>query len=214
MDAEARELKQIRSFKSTKQTDSSVNKDDPEIDYRGYISLKDVLTNSSSNFHVMSNDDNQFINSSNISIRNVLVKHAASAYVQSAFLQQRDTNCLRTVLERIRDLTSCGSCKRQPICDCEAAASKAVLCRFVGTVSGVAFIIKKPDLTGDEEMKIAILGNENVYYEMKMISKSKKRQKIRSLGVGTARGLRRVGSGSCMGNTSKLSLCSLLSSAL
>lgn len=85
MDTEIRRLKRAGS---------SANKDDPEIDYRGYTSLKDVLTRSISNCHVTSNDDNQFINSSNISIKNVLVKHAASAYVQSAFLAQRDpTSC-------------------------------------------------------------------------------------------------------------------------
>ncbi|KAJ0589462.1 hypothetical protein HanIR_Chr04g0186531 [Helianthus annuus] len=73
---------------------SSGNKDDPDIDYRGYTSLRDVLIRSSSNCHVTNSEDNQFINSSNISIKNVLVKHAASAYVQSAFLAQRDpTSC-------------------------------------------------------------------------------------------------------------------------
>lgn len=110
MDTKSRKLKEMRSFK-LKRAGSSLNKEDPEIDYRGYISLKDVLTSSSmSTTHVMNNDENMMINSSNISIKNVLVKHAASAYVQSAFLVQRDTNCLTSLLERIRDPTSCGSC--------------------------------------------------------------------------------------------------------
>ncbi|KAI3495452.1 hypothetical protein L1887_37793 [Cichorium endivia] len=157
MDKESRKLKQIRPIK-LKRAGSSINKEDPEIDYRGYISLKDVLTSSSSTTtHVMNNDENMMINSSNISIKNVLVKHAASAYVQSAFLVQRDTNCLTTLLERIRDPTSCGSCcvkamknckfhiftinatgKRQSDCDCESAAWKTVICRLVG----LAFITK------------------------------------------------------------------------
>lgn len=74
---------------------SSISKDDPDIDYRGgYTSLRDVLRRSSSSYVVTNNEDHQFINSSNISIKNVLVKHAASAYVQSAFLAQRDpTSC-------------------------------------------------------------------------------------------------------------------------
>lgn len=109
MDTEIQKLKRLRSFK-IKRAGTSINKEDPEIDYRGYISLKDVLTHSSSNSHVTNNEENQIINSSNISIKNVLVKHAASAYVQSAFLVQRDTNCLASLLERVRDPTSCGSC--------------------------------------------------------------------------------------------------------
>ncbi|KAG9160956.1 hypothetical protein Leryth_026342 [Lithospermum erythrorhizon] len=44
------------------------------------------------------------IDSSNISIRNELVKHAASAYVQStAILANRDQEWFSTLWERIRD---------------------------------------------------------------------------------------------------------------
>lgn len=107
MDTE--KLRQPCSSSELKRAGSSQNKEDPEIDDRGYTSLKDVLTRSFSNFNFLNNEDSQSINSSNISIKNVLVKHAASAYVQSAFLAQRDTNCLTTLLERIRDRAYCGT---------------------------------------------------------------------------------------------------------
>ncbi|KAK3204621.1 hypothetical protein Dsin_018667 [Dipteronia sinensis] len=52
-----------------------------------YISLKDIILNSSSPTCYSTNlleGGSDFINSSNISIRNELVKRAASAYIQSS----------------------------------------------------------------------------------------------------------------------------------
>lgn len=70
MDTE--KLRQLRSSE-LKRVGSSVKKEDPEIDDRGYTSLKDVLTRSFSNFNVVNNEDSQFINSSNISIKMCLL---------------------------------------------------------------------------------------------------------------------------------------------
>lgn len=61
-------------------------------DYHEYTSLRDIVLNPPL--------------SQGISIRNALVKHAASAYVQSAFLTRRNRDGLAGLLARLRSKQS------------------------------------------------------------------------------------------------------------
>ncbi|KAF3449962.1 hypothetical protein FNV43_RR06041 [Rhamnella rubrinervis] len=77
----------LRSRNSSIATDTG----DLDDDHR-YTSLKDIMMNSP--IHGASHVEGDF-SSPNISIRNELVKHAASAYLQStAILASRNQNCL------------------------------------------------------------------------------------------------------------------------
>ena len=72
-----------------------------------YTSLKDVILNSPRN---NSYEANAF-DSTNISIRNQLVKHAASAYLQSAaVLASRNQNCLVRLWRRLKSNSTLRSC--------------------------------------------------------------------------------------------------------
>uniref|UniRef100_A0A0A0KKP9 Uncharacterized protein n=1 Tax=Cucumis sativus TaxID=3659 RepID=A0A0A0KKP9_CUCSA len=91
-------LQNIPSFKLSRYS-SSARDSDASDDLR-YTSLKDILLNSPSYSGV--NDFNEF-NSSNISIRNELVKRAASAYLQSAaILVSRNESGFVGFWERLR----------------------------------------------------------------------------------------------------------------
>ncbi|XP_022146509.1 uncharacterized protein LOC111015712 [Momordica charantia] len=97
--SESHKLQNIPSFKLSRY--SSGARDSDAGDDLRYISLKDILLNSPSYSGV--NDFNDF-NSSNISIRNELVKRAASAYLQSAaILVSRNESCFVSFWERLRN---------------------------------------------------------------------------------------------------------------
>ncbi|KAA0052530.1 putative E3 ubiquitin-protein ligase arkadia-A [Cucumis melo var. makuwa] len=95
---DSHKLQNIPSFKLSRYS-SSARDSDAGDDLR-YTSLKDILLNSPSYSGV--NDFNEF-NSSNISIRNELVKRAASAYLQSAaILVSRNESGFVGFWERLR----------------------------------------------------------------------------------------------------------------
>ncbi|KAG6594453.1 hypothetical protein SDJN03_11006, partial [Cucurbita argyrosperma subsp. sororia] len=94
---EANKLLNVSSLKLSRH--SSTRDSDGSDDLR-YTSLKDVLLNSPSYSGV--NDFNEF-SSPNISIRNELVKRAASAYLQSAAtLVSRNESCIVGFWGRLR----------------------------------------------------------------------------------------------------------------
>ncbi|KAE7996177.1 hypothetical protein FH972_000919 [Carpinus fangiana] len=83
--------------------------DDDDEDSHRYTSLKDIIlisppkscTNEEGNHH------HHYFDSSNIAIRNHLVKHAASAYLQSAaILASRNQNQIMRFSEKLRDRTT------------------------------------------------------------------------------------------------------------
>lgn len=126
METELQKLRLLRSFNlksdsfKLRQTDSSIHREhDPDIEFQGYTSLKDVIHSPPTNAASL---DPVAFDSSTISIRNVLVKHAASVYVQSAILTNRDRNCLSHFLEKIKSQVSCRSCwqiyVREPLSAC------------------------------------------------------------------------------------------------
>lgn len=87
----------LRSRNSSIATTDAGDFDD---DHR-YTSLKDIMMNSPT--HGASHVEGDF-SSPNISIRNELVKHAASAYLQStAILASRNQNCLVAFWGRIEN---------------------------------------------------------------------------------------------------------------
>ena len=91
-------LQNLPSFKLSRYS-STVRDSDAGDDLR-YTSLKDILLNSPSYSGV--NEFNEF-NLSNITIRNELVKRAASAYLQSAaILVGRNESCFVGFWERLR----------------------------------------------------------------------------------------------------------------
>lgn len=72
-----------------------------------YTSLKDVMMNSPRNNSYEANG----FDSTNILIRNQLVKHAASAYLQSAaVLSSRNQNCLVRLWRRMKSNSTLRSC--------------------------------------------------------------------------------------------------------
>ncbi|XP_015870113.1 uncharacterized protein LOC107407357 [Ziziphus jujuba] len=95
MEIEIDRLSKFSSFRLRSRNSSiatTVTDSDIDDDHR-YTSLKDIMMNSPT--HGASNAEvlNEF-SSPNISIRNQLVKHAASAYLQStAILVSRNQNC-------------------------------------------------------------------------------------------------------------------------
>lgn len=108
MEPDSEKLKILRSFNlrsdsfKLRRTDSSLNRDhDPDIYCQNYTSLRDVIhsppTKSSSIIESTAFD------SSTISIRNELVKHAASVYVQSAITSSPDTGLFANLLNKLKD---------------------------------------------------------------------------------------------------------------
>ncbi|KZV35487.1 hypothetical protein F511_35868 [Dorcoceras hygrometricum] len=81
MEEELLKLKISPSFK--RRFESAISRSGSEQDLPRYTSLKDIMLSTSPQHATGSNEWGQSF-SSNISIRNELVKHAASAYVQSA----------------------------------------------------------------------------------------------------------------------------------
>ena len=108
---------------------SSIIRDGEESDALvKYTSLKDVILNSP---RYNSYEGNAF-DSTNISIRNQLVKHAASAYLQSAaVLSSRNQNCLVRMWRRMKNNATLRSCwfvyVRNPLGACFQP-----ICRFLG----------------------------------------------------------------------------------
>ncbi|KAK1375505.1 putative E3 ubiquitin-protein ligase arkadia-A [Heracleum sosnowskyi] len=107
MEPDSEKLKILRSFNlrsdsfKLRRTDLWINRDhDPDICCQGYTSLRDVIhsppTKSSSLI------ESSAFDSSTISIRNELVKHAASVYVQSAITSSRDTSFFANLLDKLK----------------------------------------------------------------------------------------------------------------
>lgn len=127
MDPDNEKLKILRSFNlrndsfKLRRTDSSINRDnDSDIDSQVYTSLRDVMHSPPQN--TPSIESNGF-DSSTISIRNVLVKHAASVYVQSAIISSRDQGLFAHFLDKIKDQgetfrSCCGTHIRKPLQSC------------------------------------------------------------------------------------------------
>ncbi|KAL1829566.1 hypothetical protein ACET3Z_007978 [Daucus carota] len=131
MEPDSEKLKLLRSFNLRSdsfklwRTDSSINRDqDPDICCQNYTSLRDVIhsppTKSSS---LMESSAFDF---SNISIRNELVKHAASVYVQSAIISSRHRSLFATLLEKVKDqgksfLSCCATHFKKPLQCCFGA---------------------------------------------------------------------------------------------
>ncbi|GFS43124.1 hypothetical protein Acr_00g0083790 [Actinidia rufa] len=108
-----RSHKRLGKLSSIKlRTYSSINRDeDPDINEYEYTSLKDIIVNSLPP-HAPCNEPNGF-DSSTISFRNELLKHAASAYVQSAaILVSRNQNIFQRVWENLKDKFLRCSCWR------------------------------------------------------------------------------------------------------
>ena len=128
MDADHEKLKLLRSFnlrsdsfKLRCTTDSSINREnDPDIDCQGYTSLRDVIHSPPTK--TSSIESNAF-DASTISIRNELVKHAASVYVQSAIITSRHRSFFAHFLDTVRDQgetfrSCCGTHIRKPLQSC------------------------------------------------------------------------------------------------
>lgn len=142
METELQKLKAVRSFKIRSdsfnirgnsfklrsdsfklRSVSMINRDkDLEIiEDHGYTSLKDIILSPPPR-HISSCEGSIAFDSSTISIKNELVKHAASAYVQSAILVNRNQSCLADLLAKIKDNVSCQAwwyiCFKKPLKGC------------------------------------------------------------------------------------------------
>ncbi|KAK1368985.1 putative E3 ubiquitin-protein ligase arkadia-A [Heracleum sosnowskyi] len=127
MDPDHEKLKLLRSFNlrsdsfKLRRTDSSINRDnDPDIDPQGYTSLRDVIHSPP---HKTSSIESNGFDSSTILIRNELVKHAASVYVQSAIISSRHQSFFAYFLDKIKDQgetfrSCCGTHIRKPLQSC------------------------------------------------------------------------------------------------
>ncbi|KAL0397219.1 UNVERIFIED_CONTAM: hypothetical protein Scaly_0170300 [Sesamum calycinum] len=82
MEEEPAKFKVALSFK--RRIDPTLSGGNSENDLPTYTSLKDIIMNNSSPKHTSNTELGIPFDSANISIRNELVKHAASAYVLSA----------------------------------------------------------------------------------------------------------------------------------
>ncbi|CAK9135512.1 unnamed protein product [Ilex paraguariensis] len=107
METELKKLKTLVSFKQICHSTTNIQDLGPQD--HGYTSLKDIIPDSppcnATNFY-----ESNVFHSSSISIRNELVKHAASAYVQSAFLTNQNQNCLANLWENITNQAAIHSC--------------------------------------------------------------------------------------------------------
>uniref|UniRef100_A0A5B7BBP4 Putative E3 ubiquitin-protein ligase arkadia-A n=1 Tax=Davidia involucrata TaxID=16924 RepID=A0A5B7BBP4_DAVIN len=113
MDTDLHKLKKLPSLNLKR--DSTTSGEDPDADDdHKYTSLKDIILVSPPH-HAPNNEANGF-DSSAISIRNELVKHAASAYVQSAVLAiNRNQNCFAAIWMEIKNKVACCSCWRSHV---------------------------------------------------------------------------------------------------
>ncbi|XP_052179830.1 uncharacterized protein LOC127793088 [Diospyros lotus] len=104
---ELRKLSSLNLRSDSVNTDDSINVEE----LHRYTSLKDIIETSPPR-RAGSHDPSGF-DSANISIRNELVKHAASVYVQSAaILIQRDQNVLARFWENLKHKLPPRSCWR------------------------------------------------------------------------------------------------------
>lgn len=104
MDEELPKLKISPSFKRIFDSTISLSSEDSssDIEDHRYTSLKDIIFSTLPQ-HAVNNDPSNAFDSSNISIRNELVKHAASAYVQSAaILVNRDQDLISRFWEKMK----------------------------------------------------------------------------------------------------------------
>lgn len=107
MEPDCEKLKILRSFNlrsdsfKLRRTDSLINRDhDPDICCQGYTSLRDVIHSPPTK---PSSIESSAFDYSTISIRNELVKHAASVYVQSAITSSRDRSFFAILLDKLKD---------------------------------------------------------------------------------------------------------------
>ncbi|KAF9588989.1 hypothetical protein IFM89_017668 [Coptis chinensis] len=77
----------------------------PLLDDQKYTSLRDILPHSPT-FTTATNYEGNGFDSSNICIRNQLVKQAASAYLQSAILTNRNQHWMVRIWGKLHDLRS------------------------------------------------------------------------------------------------------------
>ncbi|XVF25442.1 hypothetical protein REPUB_Repub13aG0212600 [Reevesia pubescens] len=105
------DLQKLPLLKLTRNTSSNLV-DDPEIEDNEpcYTSMKDLILSSSSSSILpygrssINQEGNNELDSSKISIRNRLVKSAASAYLQSAvILVNKDENCLLNLWGKLKN---------------------------------------------------------------------------------------------------------------
>lgn len=110
MGPEIEELQSSRSLRIPRF--SSIGRDSEEVDENlQYTSLKDIICNTPTKYSTLLYDGNDF--DSNITIRNELVKRAASVYLQSAaLLATRNQNCFVTFWERLKNKVASCSCWR------------------------------------------------------------------------------------------------------
>ncbi|KAJ4703116.1 putative E3 ubiquitin-protein ligase arkadia-A [Melia azedarach] len=104
METELLKLKKLPSLQISR---TSRNSNSDVDDYLGYTSLKDIIINSPTASYAINPEGNVYdFDSSNITIRNRLVKRAASAYIQSAAIMvARNQNYFVSVWGRIRSRT-------------------------------------------------------------------------------------------------------------
>jgi hypothetical protein len=109
MGTEIQSIQNLPSLKLT--TNLSITREsDIDNDHR-YTSLKDVILNSPTSS--ATNQDGYDFDCSNITIRNQLVKHAASAYLQSAMvLASQNQNYVMRFWEKLSDKATLSSCWR------------------------------------------------------------------------------------------------------
>ncbi|WCJ27434.1 hypothetical protein M5689_009179 [Euphorbia peplus] len=105
MDTELQRLPLINETRSCSiiSSSSSLGEHEEQNSHR-YTSLKDIIVNSSQNLAASSTAETyDLIDPSNIMIRNQLVKHAASAYLQSAaVLVSRNQNWFMRFWEKLK----------------------------------------------------------------------------------------------------------------
>lgn len=106
MESEIVEVQSTRSLRIPRI--SSIQRDSDNLQY---TSLKDIICNTPTKCSSLY-EANEF-DSSNITIRNELVKRAASVYLQSAaFLVTRNRNCFVDFWERLKNRVASCSCWR------------------------------------------------------------------------------------------------------
>ncbi|OVA20456.1 hypothetical protein BVC80_1061g3 [Macleaya cordata] len=89
METELENMENLRTFNLENENNSGsgwIGGGEGDVGNLKYTSLKDIIPNSPTTAMCVINEGNCFFDSSSISIRNQLVKHAASAYLQSAMI--------------------------------------------------------------------------------------------------------------------------------
>ncbi|BFG28144.1 hypothetical protein CerSpe_144180 [Prunus speciosa] len=111
MDTELQLIKNLPAL-ILRRNSSSNCRPDPEIeDEHRYTSLKDIILNSPQHSTTIPEESDFEFDPSNITIRNQLVKRAASAYVQSAAIlaSSRNQNFIVSFWGRLRGNVTSGS---------------------------------------------------------------------------------------------------------